>query len=104
MTNYAATATHIPAGVNQANRRVAKATIPTAMVSPNTFTVTAPAGADWTLVPIKLHVYALASVTYTKDADLTVTTHDISTGVTVLTAGGDVAQYSKVVIEYAAID
>ena len=106
MTNYAATATHLPDGVNRANRRLAKAVVPTAMSSSDTLTITAPAGADWSLVPIALETYTLSGTTYTRLADtLTVTTHVITTGVTVLTANGaGAAQYAKVIIDYGPID
>jgi hypothetical protein len=106
MAAYTATATHIPAGINRGNYRHVKVVVPTAMVNTDTLTVAAPAGTDWTLVPFAIKTYTLSGTTYTCLADtVAVTTHDISTGITVLTASGaGAAQFAKIVIEYGAID
>ena len=85
---------------NTSNKFVLKCTVGTALANNDTFTITLPSGCPLDLVPGTLRCYTLSSTTYTSNALLAITTHNTSTGVTVLTASGTVAQGALVYLEY----
>lgn len=94
----------LPAGLNGGNRFFAKAVLP-AMSSSDTASVTVPDGCPKDAIPVgPPGIYALSSDTWTRDNDINVvTSHNRSTGVTVYTAGGNVAAGTVLIQEYVGL-
>lgn len=104
MGSHAVTGSYIPQGVNAGNRGFRKAVLTASLANGETLTVNPPSGMDVSLVPTAVHCFTVSGDTWTRDTDmpLGVTTHDVGTGVSVLTATGNVASGAIVLIEYVA--
>ena len=101
MPNVNATLQTVPMGVNQGNIFYVLANVGTALATSDTLTVTLPAELSADSRPFSVLTYGPASSSVvTIDTDLALTSHNVSTGATVLTAGGNVALNSKVLIGY----
>lgn len=101
-TAQTATGQEVPLGINRANMRWLKVVVPGTWDT-STLTISPPAGWDWTLIPMAYVAYAVSNGVYTRDADAgveAITTHDTTTGITVLTATGSVAAGSIVYLLY----
>lgn len=101
MANVNATLQTVPMGVNQGNIFYVLANVGTALVSTDTLTVTLPTSVSPDSRPFSVLTYGPAAANVvTIDGDLALTSHNVSTGATVLTASGNVALNSKVLIGY----
>ena len=101
MPNVNATLQTVPVGVNQGNVFYVLANVGTALASSDTLTVTLPAELAADSRPFSVVTYGPAAANVvTVDTDLVLTSHNVVTGATVLTAGGNVALNSKVLIGY----
>jgi hypothetical protein len=101
MASHAVTGAYVPMGVNQGNMFFVSAVLTEALANGNTFDITLPAGVDKDAIPMSVVCYAFATPTYTLDADIgAITTHNITTGVTRITATGNVASGSIVRLGY----
>lgn len=102
MANFNATVQTVPLGVNHGNQFYIYATIPAPGLALNdTLTVQVPTELAADSRPVSVFTYApVAANVVAIDTDLTLTSHNVSTGATVLTAGGAVATGSHVIIGY----
>lgn len=101
MPNVNATLQTVPQGVNQGNVFYVLANVSVALIAADTLTVALPAEVSADSRPFSVLTYGPASSNVvTIDGDLVLTSHNVSTGATVLTAGGAVALNSKVLIGY----
>lgn len=102
MASHAVTGKYVPFGVNQQNVFYVRATLTEALGNGNTFDITLPAGVDKDALPVTMICYApLGGGVYTLDADIgAITTHTPATGVTRVTATGNVADASILVLTY----
>ena len=97
MGSHAVTGAYVPQGVNQGNLIVVEAVLTEALANGNTFDVTLPAGVDKDALPLSVVAYTFSTPTYTRDADIgVITSHSITTGVTRVTASGDVVARATV--------
>lgn len=91
----------VPVGINHSNQFFVYATVGTALSSSDTLTVALPAEVPVDARPVAAVVYGPASSSVvTALTTLALTSHNVATGVTTLTASGSVAQYSHVVLTY----
>jgi hypothetical protein len=88
-------------GVNESNFAIIEVELETALSTSDTVTLTLPANVPDDLVPISMACYDNAAPRASETADLAVTSHNISTGVTILTASAAVADSSTIVMLYA---
>lgn len=101
MGSHAVTGTYSPLGVNKSNVAVVSAVLTEALANGQTFDITLPAGMDKDMIPIGMNCYSFSTPTYTLDADIgVITSHNITTGVTRITASGNVASGSIVTLFY----
>jgi hypothetical protein len=85
-------------GLNENRRNVVQVTAPL-MANTDTLTVTLPSGVDKSSLPQSLSVFNSATPSVAL-ITLAVTSHNKTTGVTVLTASGAVAVGSTVTVDY----
>jgi hypothetical protein len=105
-TAYTAQGVATGRGVNDANLQWVQVTVGTTMAAADTLAVTVPPGQAAGLLPVDspLPVYTLAGSTYSTQAtQLAVTSHNVSTGVTILTASGAIPAGAILSIPYAPI-
>lgn len=106
MTAYARTAAMLPHA--SGNEFMVSVVVPTAMdddPSADTLEVTLPDGCPKDALPLGLMVYELATNTYTANTGLLITSHDRSTGKTLLTVdtSGVIAAGAKLLLEYVSM-
>lgn len=102
MANQNAPLSYVPQGVNNSNRFMVAAVVAAAMIAADTLTLTLPASVDPKSLPMNLRAWVTSALPFVPETDLTITSHDPETGVTVLTAGGAVAAGTVVNLEYVA--
>ena len=101
MATVAAAVQTVPVGINHGNQFYVLATVGTALANTDTLTVTLPTEVSPDARPISVVTYgAVSSNVTTVATTLALTSHNVSTGVTTLTASGTVALNSKVLIGY----
>lgn len=98
MTAYAQTGRNMSHGLNETNRVLIAIILAAQGTSSDTISVTMPDGVDKNLLPHKVSVFTTASPAVAKS--WTITSHNRSTGVTVLTPVDTAAAGSYVMIEY----
>lgn len=105
VSNYAANGVYAARGVNDGNIAWVQITLPHSMAANDTLTVTVPTSQPAGLLPILVSpAYALSSVTYSMDTNaLAITSHNVSTGVTVLTASGNLQAGDIVMVGYGPV-
>jgi len=102
MASQAVTAKYVPKGVNGSNDAIVRAEVPAALAAADTLSVTRPAGMDPNLIPTGAVCYGPLAGSYPIDADIALTSHNPTTGVTVLTASGaGIVAGSFVLLRYA---
>jgi hypothetical protein len=98
------TALYVPQGVNESNIALISFLLTTALAAGDTLDLTLPAGVDKDLLPQTLRVYSVATPAVdlnVASANLSVTNHNRTTGVTRLTAASaGIAAGSSVTILY----
>ena len=101
MSNFNATVSIVPLGPNHGNQFYVYATVPSVMASTDTLTVTLPAELAADSRPISVVAYGPVSANVVSvNTALALTSHNVSTGATVLTASGAVAANAHVLIGY----
>lgn len=104
MTAVAATGQYVPHGVNESNLAVVTLKLGTALAAADTLDITLPSGMDKDFVPISFRVYSAATPAVNlnvAEANLSITNHNRSTGVTRLTAASaGIAINADIVLQY----
>jgi len=105
MASHAVTGKYVPVGVSQQNIFFVKATLAQALANAETFDITVPAGTSPSAWPVGMICYnPLGGGVYARDADIgVITNHNPTTGVTRITASGDVADASVVILIYVGV-
>ena len=106
MASHSVTGTYSPLGVNHGNQFYIQAVLTEALAAANTLTVSLPSTVPFGALPCGVAVWAVAGAACTWDGvdlPMTAATHNTSTGVTVLTATGDVAAGTKVLLSYIGV-
>jgi len=101
MADFPLTAVVTPAGLNEQNRFVSRHVLGTALAGSDTLTITLPDTVPNDAVPHKVSVFTDATPAL-PNTQLAITSHNKTTGVSVLTAGGAVPVGSTVLVEYLA--
>lgn len=104
MTAKAASGTYVPHGLNEANKNYVSVVAP-ALAAADTLDVTLPTNIDPTCLPTSVSAYTDATPNVrVVAADLIITNHNQTTGVTRLTAANSgVAAGSIILLEYLAV-
>jgi hypothetical protein len=100
MADANTTGTYVPVGVNHGNQYFCKAVAPTAVGAGDKLNLTAPAAFD--VLPISCQAFTASGAVYTGVAP-TITSHNTSTGLTVVTLSAGLAAGGFVVITYLGI-
>lgn len=108
MASQALASVPVPQGVNGSNRIVAKVVLTSTLASGETLDITLSAQEGRDLAPIAFRAYSAATpaveLSGPAEANLRITNHNRTTGVTRLTgAAAGVASGATVVVEYLAI-
>lgn len=105
MASHSVTGSYVPLGLNHSNQIYVDAVLTEALANGNTLTVALPASVSKDMLPVSSITYGpIGGSTYTVDADLAaITSHNVSTGETVLTASGNVSSGSRVRIGYIGL-
>lgn len=104
MGSHAVYGTYVPIGLNHSNQFYIDALLTEALANTNTLDITLPDGVPKDALPWAGITYTYATGVYTVDADLiAVTTHTVATGVTRLTATGNVASGARVRLIYLGV-
>ncbi len=98
--DFPGTGVHVHHGHNESNIVVIDFPQVTVLANTDTVTITLPAGVDKNLVPIHATAFSNA-VPRVRQGNFAITSHNITTGVTVLTASGAVAANSTFTLLYA---
>jgi hypothetical protein len=106
MTAFAGNGQYIPHGVNESNIVVVAHTLAQALAAGDTLDLTLPAGVDKDFLPSSVKAFSTATpaveLTGAGNANLSVTNHNRSTGVTRLTAAGaGIAISARLIIWYS---
>jgi hypothetical protein len=106
MPDYSANGQYVPHGVNEANFVLVSHTLAQALGAGDTLNLRLPDGVDSDLLPISLRAYSVATpaveLAGAGNANLAITNHNRSTGITRLTAGGaGVATGAKIILWYS---
>lgn len=101
MADYPVNGEYVAHGLNEGNRNVIKHTLAQALADTDTLTVTLPTEIPPDSLPMSVQAYTPATPAV-RQTTLAITSHNKTTGVTVLTASGAVADGSEVLVDYAA--
>lgn len=101
MGSHAVYGNYVPVGMNHSNQYFIDALLTEALANGNTLDITLPDSVPKDALPWSAITYTYSGGVYTVDVDLaSVTTHTVATGVTRLTAAGNVASGARVRLIY----
>jgi len=101
MASHSVTGTPVPVGLNHGNQFFVRCVTTKDLANGEVLSVTTPAGVPANAIPYAMLCYSLAAGVYTRDADIgVITDYTVATRVVRITASGDVASGSIVILAF----